>query len=413
PEFTGISAPFEAPEAPDLSVPTGEQTIDESVQYILRFLEQRFPDLRGSSASVAACATSRRVLVLGLDCVPPAIAFGHIGRSLPNLRRLMEYGVWGHLRSTDPPVTLPAWTSITTGKDPGELGIYGFRNRPSYAYDELIVVDSSHVKVPRVWEYLEKEGRSSILIGIPQTHPPRPHNGFTVSDFHDPASGSEFTFPYEIAAEVHRLAEGQYISDVRDFRTEKKERLLDTLYTMVRRRFRLASDFIVRKKWDLFMMVEMATDRLHHSFWRYWAQDHRLHDPKNSFKQVVPDFYRYLDACIGSLLALLRDDTTVMVVSDHGARNMEGAVCINEWLIRNGYLALYDPPTVETRLSLNMIDWSRTTAWGEGGYYGRIFLNVEGREPLGLIKPHEYDSVREELATRLKAILDETGKPMD
>jgi adenylyl-sulfate kinase len=413
PEFTGISFPFEIPAAPDLRVPTGEQTVDESVQYILGFLEKVFPDLRVSSPSGASFSSRRkRVFVLGLDCVPPAIAFGEIGRALPNLRRLMDHGVWGHLRSTDPPITLPAWTTITTGKDPGELGIYGFRNRLSHGYEEMVVVDSSHVRVPRVWDYLEDRGRSSILIGIPQTHPPRPHKGLTISDFHDPGLDSKFTFPNEIADEVHELAEGQYISDVRDFRTEQKDRLLKTLFSMVRRRFRVARDFVVHKKWDLFMMVEMATDRLHHSFWRYWAKDHPLHEPGNSFERVIPDFYQYLDACIGSLLALFGDDTTVVVVSDHGVCNMQGAVCINEWLIRNGYLTLLEHPASEMQISPTMIDWSRTLAWGAGGYYARIFFNVKGREPHGLIEPGEYMSVRDELAERLKAIPDEAGRPM-
>jgi predicted AlkP superfamily phosphohydrolase/phosphomutase len=158
------------------------------------------------------------------------------------------------------------------------------------------------------------------------------------------------------------------------------------------------------------MMVEIAPDRLHHGFWRYFNPDHRLYVPGNPYESAVRDFYKYLDSCIGSLMAVLEDDTTVMVVSDHGARSLVGSVCINEWLIRNGFLVLSDEPDSERPLAPEMIDWAKTKAWGEGGYCGRIFLNVSGREPQGIIKPEEYEQIRNELAERLTAMKGENGE---
>jgi predicted AlkP superfamily phosphohydrolase/phosphomutase len=43
------------------------------------------------------------------------------------------------------------------------------------------------------------------------------------------------------------------------------------------------------------------------------------------------------------------------------------------------------------------IDWSRTKAWGDGGYYGRLLLNVQGREPQGIIPPAESEHIRQKL----------------
>ena len=196
PEFTGISSPFETPLAADFSVPTGDQTVEESVSSILEFLEKRFADLRVFSAAGRSFKTSeRKVAVLGLDCVPPGLVFEEADNRLHNLRVLMEHGVWGSLRSTDPPITLPAWTTITTGRDPGELGIYGFRNRVDHSYDEMVVFNSTHVRDQRLWNRLEDVGKSSILIGIPQTYPPRPHNGITISDFLAPDVGCSPNVP--------------------------------------------------------------------------------------------------------------------------------------------------------------------------------------------------------------------------
>ena len=413
-EFTGLTSPFEPAANAELIVPTGAQTLEESIGHILTFLETRFPDL-GPSVIHSRPVRSRepKVAVIGLDSVPPSLVFGEAGNRLYNLRSLMEHGSWGPLRSTDPPITIPAWATMTTGKDPGELGLYGFRNRLSHDYREMSIADSSHVEAPRVWDYLDAAGHTSILIGIPQTYPPRPHSGLTVCGPIVPDNCAKFTYPEELASELPLLSTGDYLADVKDFRNVDKTQLLEDLHTMVDGRFRLARELAVRKPWNFFMMVEMAPDRLHHAFWRYANEDHRLYEPGNPFEHVIQEFYEYLDSCIGSLLALLSDDTTVMVVSDHGARSMVGAVAINEWLISNQYLALRETPDNERPLTPDIVDWSKTVAWSEGGYYARIFLNVKGREPQGTIEPARFETVRDELAQRLGKISDHKGDSVD
>jgi len=91
---------------------------------------------------------------------------------------------------------------------------------------------------------------------------------------------------------------------------------------------------------------------------------------------------------------------------------MDGGICVNEWLRREGYLVLREEPTEPTRLTPDLIDWSRTVAWGEGGYYCRLFLNVEGREPDGVVSPDDYESVRNELKEKLEALGDDQGRPI-
>jgi predicted AlkP superfamily phosphohydrolase/phosphomutase len=105
-------------------------------------------------------------------------------------------------------------------------------------------------------------------------------------------------------------------------------------------------------------------------------------------------------------------DASVMVVSDHGAQAMEGAICINEWLLQHGYLVLKHRPTARIRLAPDLVDWPNTTAWGEGGYYGRLFMNVAGREPQGCVPPGAYQAVRNEIAAGLEAQGDEDGRPI-
>jgi predicted AlkP superfamily phosphohydrolase/phosphomutase len=119
-----------------------------------------------------------------------------------------------------------------------------------------------------------------------------------------------------------------------------------------------------------------------------------------------------LDELMGRLLERADEDTAVLVVSDHGGKRMDGGIRVNEWLRREGLLATVREPNGVSSLAELGIDWSRTTAWGEGGYYSRVFLNVAGREPGGIVPAEDVPRVRADLAERLAAIPDENGSPL-
>jgi predicted AlkP superfamily phosphohydrolase/phosphomutase len=159
-------------------------------------------------------------------------------------------------------------------------------------------------------------------------------------------------------------------------------------------------------------MVEMGTDRIHHGFWRFTDPGHRLYEQGNPYEDAMLAYYKRVDERIERLLRFADEETAVLVVSDHGAKRMDGGICINEWLMQEGYLHLKEEPTEPTRLTNDMIDWERTTAWGEGGYYCRLFLNVEGREPTGVVPAGEYERVRDELKEKLEALGDDQDRPI-
>ena len=349
-----------------------------------------------------------KVMVIGLDCCEPVLLFDRWLADLPNLRRVAEAGVHGRLRSITPPITVPAWMCMMTSRDPGELGIYGFRNRSEYGYGNLSIADSASIKEDTVWDLLSRAGKESILIGVPPTYPVRPMRGSLLSCFLTPGSQSEFTHPGELRSEVLRLV-GDYMVDVKGFRTDKKQWLLGQIYEMTTKRFTVAKHLLRNKPWDFFMMVEMGTDRIHHGFWQCMDAEHVLYPGENPFRTAIYDYYKYVDSLVGELLEFADADTRVFVVSDHGAKRMDGSICINEWLIQNGYLHLKRYPTEPTRFDQLDVDWSRTQAWGEGGYYGRICLNIEGREPEGVVPPSQYESLRRKLKDELEALGDAEG----
>jgi len=352
-----------------------------------------------------------RVLVIGLDCLTPQLVFDQWRDELPALNRLMTEGLWGPLRSTIPPITVPAWMSMMTGRDPGELGFYGFRNRADHSYKNLVFATSALVKEPTVWDLLSEAGKSVIVIGVPPTYPVKPVNGCLVSCFMTPDTKSQFTYPASLKTEVESVV-GDYVFDVHDFRTEDKQRIIDQLYDMTEKRFRLARHLMETKPWDFFMLHEIGIDRIHHGFWKYMDATHPKHEPGNPYQDAIAKYYRFVDQQVGRLVELAGEDAAVLVVSDHGAKRMVGGICLNEWLMRRGYLTVAERPGKPTPLERLTVDWAKTSVWGSGGYYGRIFLNVEGREPQGIIRSSNYQAFRDGLAEELRAIPDHEGRPM-
>ena len=356
-----------------------------------------------------------RVAVIGLDCGTPQLLFRDFEKETPNIHALMARGQWGDLESITPPITVPAWACAMTGRTPGQLGIYGFRNRKDTSYEGLSIATADAIREPAVWDALGAEGMRSLLIGVPPSFPPpKEFPGWRVGCFLTPPSAKSWAFPTELETEiVEELGEGNhYIFDVPDFRRAGYDVALDQVFKMTERRFQVGRRLAHEKPWDFFMLCEIAPDRLHHVFWQHWDRSHPLYEAGNKYETAFQDYYRFLDDQVGSLLDELPDDAITIVMSDHGARPMMGGLCFNDWLIREGYLSLSAQPSHVMPIKDAAIDWGHTVAWGDGGYYGRLFLNVKGREPEGIVEPAQYEEVRDELIDRLEAAPGPDGEPL-
>ncbi len=345
-----------------------------------------------------------RIAVIGLDCAAPELVFHRFRGDLPNISRLMDSGCWGLLESSHPPITVPAWACMMSGCDAGQLGVYGFRNRRDYSYGAYSIADSRAIGRDRVWDILSRVGLRSIVLGVPPTYPVRALNGCLVSDFLTPSTQNAYTYPPELKLEIERVSKG-YVFDAEGFRTNDKQTLLERIHQKTQKHFAVARHLAETQPWDFFMMVEMGVDRIHHGFWSFMDPAHRRYVAGNPFEDAIRQYYVYVDREIGRLLDCLPQDTEVVVVSDHGATKLDGGVCINEWLIQQGHLALEGYPSSPLTIDKAAIDWSRTRAWGDGGYYGRVFLNLRGREPQGTIPPSEADGFLETLRAGLEALV--------
>jgi predicted AlkP superfamily phosphohydrolase/phosphomutase len=354
-----------------------------------------------------------RVAVIGLDCGTPQLLFDELHAEVPAIAELMRRGMHGPLASITPPITIPAWACAMTGKTPGQLGVYGMRNRKDTTYEGLSLATSLSIQEPTVWDLLGTRGLQSLLIGVPPGYPVRPLDGWRISCFLTPPTAETWTHPADLRGEIEdELGDEPYIFDIPNFREQGEEVVLERVFQMTERRFRVARRLVRTKPWDYFMMVEMGPDRLHHVFWQHVDPKHPKYVAGNPFESAFRDYYRALDKEVGALLETLPDDAVVILMSDHGARRMHGGVCFNEWLHREGYLSFADTPAVPTAIGKAPIDWSKTAAWGDGGYYGRLFLNLKGREPQGTVEPADYERVRDELIQALEAMPGPDGAPL-
>ncbi len=349
----------------------------------------------------------RKFLVIGLDSAPAQIVFDRRDE-LPVLRELIDNGLYGLLRSSDPPITIPAWMVMCTGKDSGRLGLYGFRHRKDYSYKDIWIATSQSIEEHAVWDWIGERGGQNCLVSVPPSYPPKPVNGNLISCFITPGNEKDYTYPSELREEIEKRF-GSYIFDV-VFRTDEKDNLLEQIYEMTEKRFEVLYYLIRQKKWDFFMFVEIGVDRVQHAFWKYMDPGHHLYEKGNKYEEVIMEYYKDLDKKIGELLSNIDKNTVVIVASDHGAKRMKGAFCINEWLIEQGDLVVKEKPQSPMSLDQVKIDWSRSKAWGWGGYYARLFLNIEGREAQGIILPENYEKERDALAEKMMSLRGPEGE---
>lgn len=149
-----------------------------------------------------------------------------------------------------------------------------------------------------------------------------------------------------------------------------------------------------------------GTDRIQHMFWRYTEDGHpaAAGSGPNVRRDAIEEAYIHNDRLIGKVMAKLRKDDLLMVLSDHGFTSFRRGVNLNGWLLANGYLAL-KPGCDGSTEWLRDVDWSKTRAYAQG--LTGIFLNLAGREGEGIVQPGaEAAALRRELIDKLSGLRD-------
>jgi predicted AlkP superfamily phosphohydrolase/phosphomutase len=250
----------------------------------------------------------------------------------------------------------------------------------------------------------------SCVIGLPPSYPPKQINGSLVTCLITPGPEKEYTWPPGLKREIRKLV-GEYIFDV-TFRVEDRDGVKRQLFEMTRKRFRVAKYLAKTTDWNLFVLHEIGFDRLHHAFWKFFDPAHPKYVKGNPYEGIAREYYGFVDEELGELLDVIGKGVHTFVLSDHGSKTMKGAFCVNEWLVREGYLSLKKKPRKVVELDRVAVDWSETKAWGWGGYYARIFFNVKGRERNGVVKKEDLGQEKDELKKKLLRIRGPDGRRM-
>ncbi len=359
-------------------------------------------------------------LVIGLDCVPPRLFDFPWAASLINLQALWRGGSAFRARSTVPPITVPAWASMTTGRSPGELGLYGFRDRIPNSYNHRINL-AQRCAAPRIWDRLSAQGYRTAAVSVPLTWPVAPRERedepLLISGLLTPSHRERWCNDDGVAATLSAKC-GQFIPDVLAYRDVPLVEVLEQAHALTKQRFAMVRQLLHAQAWDFMMLVDIAPDRVHHAAWRYLDPAHPHFNPDAQEHAQAVAYYHALDREVGRLCDSLPTEWSVRIVSDHGAKARLGAFYINAYLETLGLLtwketgradASGDPQAGKGRPTSQTIDFPRTLAWAEGGYYARVYLNLTDRDPKGVIQARDRARYLEEV----RAVLLSAPLPTD
>jgi predicted AlkP superfamily phosphohydrolase/phosphomutase len=378
----------------------------------------------------------KRVLVLGIDgatfnIIEPLVKNG----KLPNLSRLMRNGTYGPLESTLPPVTIPAWVCMMTGKNPGKLGFFDLLKRKEYGVEPNGYCYGNNEPI---WNILNQHGIKTGILNLPGTYPPDQVDGFMVTGMLTPSKRSTFSYPKGLGEELDERV-SDYEFDVPQWQYFDEGVFIKDIYKITEKRIEAAEYLINNNPCPFYMIVFTCVDRLHHMLW--------------DKAEVLENYWEELDRVIGRILSLFGEETTVFVVSDHGFGPLEKTFHVNEWLRRKGLLRfkrrMIDHLTVklshileklyhylgERKLVLPLgrflseflgldrlrkytysylsrerierrVDWTKTKAFSclHSPHFGQIYLNKMGKMKEGCVPEWESDDLRDNIIEELKKL---------
>ena len=334
-------------------------------------------------------STRKRIVLLSIDGVPYSLLSRLVeAGQLPNFARLAEKAGLRQMDSVHPTVSSVAWTSYLTGKQPGKHGIYGFVERKPRTY-EISIPRSTSLTAKTIWEILSEVGMRVFGMNVPVTYPPRQVNGILISGFLCPTV-EKVAYPLQIS-EYLKSIDYQIDSDPMLAR-ESKDRMLPNVHKTLDSRMEAMFHFLAQEQWDYFHTHIMATDRINHFLIEEYEQS------SGKYAKEFVRFYQKIDSYLGKLMDIVGSQYSLVVMSDHGFCPIISEVQLSHYLVERGWTV---PAGSSSRSPLD-IDPGKSRAYTL--IPGRVFVNLKGREPAGIVPPEEFEQVREELTRDLLAL---------
>ena len=254
-----------------------------------------------------------KICVLGLESAAPEVIFGD--ERLVNIRRLMDLGVYGRLERGGVPEPVPAWICMSTSKSI----VCGAQSDDDHG--ETGSANSDWIAAITIWDQLNREGKKSIIVGVPPNSPPRQINGISIGCFLTPDTiNHDFTSPSQLRSKVNELV-GEYPVDVRNLENGDKDSLQEQVFSMSRKQWEVVRWLLSEQEWDYFHFVDIGLDRMYKVFSSDFDEKHARFTEDSPYRNVIPDYYVWLDEQIGMVLELLDSETMLLLLSPYGAQD--------------------------------------------------------------------------------------------
>lgn len=282
-----------------------------------------------------------RVLLIGWDAadwkvIQPLLDAGQ----MPNLARLIAGGVRGNITTLYPVLSPMLWTSIATGKRAYQHGLHGF-SEPLPDGSGVRPITLLSRKTKAVWNILNQTGHRSIVAGWWPSHPAEPINGVMVSNHfarpvgkpgeepplpkgtvHPPELAKTLAElrvnPMELSGEFLRMFVPEY--EKVDQTKEKRLHALGRIIAETMSIHAVGTELLATQPWDFAALYYCGIDHFGHGFMRYHPPRLPTVEERDFaiYQHVIANAYRYHDAMLGTLLGFTDENTTVIVMSDHG-----------------------------------------------------------------------------------------------
>ncbi len=320
----------------------------------------------------------KKCVIIGFDGTPFRLINDFSSNNImPNMKKILDAGTLRKMASSIPDVSSVAWSSIITGKNPGEHGIYGFMELKKGTY-QLRFPNFNDLKEETFWEKMQD--KKTAIINVPSTYPAKTINGILISGF-VALDLEKATFPVSL---VPKLISSDYRIDVDSNKAHESMDLflkdLDETLESRRRAFKLLWE---EDDWDIFMFVFTDTDRLFHFLWEaYEDKNHKYHE-------YFINYFKKIDIVLGEIYANLKKDDSFIMLSDHGFELLYKEIYINSLLREKGFLKFKKFPSEFDDIDFGTKAFALDPA--------RIYINTEGKFPRGFVSQNKREEVIREL----------------
>lgn len=399
-----------------------------------------------------------QVIVVGLDAATMSLIERYVAEGgLPNISRMMKSGGSGLLLSTPNMHSASSWSSIITGRNPGQHGLYVFSDR-DFATNEQVIYTGRDRKCESIFGILARAGKTAGMMNVPMTYPAESAAGsFMISGLDAPVFDEKAFSPASLRQEMKRFAgyaptppELPKVMAAGDL-----DAAIDLWVRLTRARTDAAKYLLETYRPDFFMVVYTCTDWVQHYFWKYTDKRHPEYDSNEAarYHGTIRRFYEMMDAHIGELREACGSEANMIIVSDHGMGcHTQGSFHVVEYLQECGLMRLKpaEPqqsqvlselregakqiakavlpesmkkaikgvvnettaPIAQKNRFYSRVVWDRTIAYTEHGR-NVININLKGRNKHGIVDPADYDRVCDEVIAKLKQWRDpDTGLPV-